>query len=233
MTATTTAASVSISPIDSLGVYLGLVSIITLKCKNIPSSDTTNTEACNALTDAVTKYRAMLSPLNAILPSVPDLEGLDTAGLLQYGHPIMEPDRYRELLKTLQRESSLYKESLKGDEIYSSYFSAENRDRRDKIMDAGNISPNWGDMVELLMSIASQERLTRQELQGAATQTKNLLIVSLFPQILVLTCIVMQYTLLKKRELAAKRRTQQIARDRRLLDQLMERRRGDQQIEMV
>ena len=230
---TTTATPVSISPIESLGVYLGLVSIITLKCKNISSSDLTNTEACNALTDAVTKYRAMLSPLNAILPSVPDLEGLDTTRLLQYGHPIMEPDRYKELLKTLQRESSLYKESLKGDEIYSSYFSSENRDRRDKIVDTGNISPNWGDMVELLMSIAGQERLTRQELNGAATQTKTLLIVSLFPQILVLTCIIMQYTLLKKRELAAKRRTQQIARDRRLLDQLMERRRGDQQIEMV
>ena len=77
-----------------------------------------------------------------------------------------------------------------------------------------------------------QVRMARQEAMQGSKQAKWLLIVSLLPQILVLTCIILQYMLLKKRELAAKRRNQQIARDRQLLDQLMERRR-EAPLEMV
>jgi len=225
---------VSITPIEVLPVYLSLVGIITLKCKSVPSSEADLTAACTALSSAIAKYRAMLAPLSSILPAAKDLAELEGKGFDISKYPIMDPEEYRGILRTLQREAKLYSSPLSGDEIHAAYFSKENIEKRDSLIASGKMKVSWGNIIESMIGALGQTRLIRQEMQNNDQGIKMLLIASLLPQILVLSCIIMQYMLLKKREMGAKRRNQQITRDRQLLAQLVERRReGGQPIELV
>ena len=233
MPSTTLAPTVSITQFESLPVYLALVSIITIKCKKISAHETELKAACDSLSESVAKYRAMLEPLNSILPAVSDLSGLEVKGIDFARLSIVDPDTFQSILQTFQRETRIYDSTLPGDEIHAAYFSKENQEKRAGIIAKGGVTADWGELIELAIVTLGQVRMTRQESIQGGKQTKWLLVVSLLPQILVLTCIILQYMILKKRELAAKRRNHQIARDRQLLDQLMERRREGQQLEMV
>ena len=232
MPSTTTAPSVTFTQYETLPVYLALVSIVALKCKTISSEETKLKAACNSLSASVAKYRAVLEPINSILPQKSDLSGLDVQNLEFTRLSLIDPDAYKILLQTLQREDGLYQAALPGDKIHASFFSKEGREKTAKLIASGRTTAEWGDLIKLSVVTLGQVRMARQEAMQGSKQAKWLLIVSLLPQILVLTCIILQYMLLKKRELAAKRRNQQIARDRQLLDQLMERRR-EAPLEMV
>ena len=116
--------------------------------------------------------------------------------------------------------------------MHASYFSKESKQQRARWMEEGKYTADWGDLVRLAVVTLGQVRLARQESNQSGKQEKWLLIGSLLPQLLILSCISLQYMLLKKRELAARKRNNQINRDRQLLDQLMERRR-EAPIEMM
>lgn len=223
--------TVTFTQYETLPLYLSLVSIVTLKCKTISSEEADLKTACDALTASVAKYRKVLEPINSILPGAADLSSLDVPNLDFARLSLIDPDVYKAHLQTLQRENRLYTSDLPGDQIHESLFSKEGQEGLAKMI-TGKSTAAWEDLIKLSLAILGQVRMARQESMKGDKQAKWLLIVSLLPQILVLTCIILQYMLLKKRELAAKRRNQQIARDRQLLDQLMERRR-EPPIEMV
>ena len=70
MPPTTASPPMTLSQFESLPVYLALVSIVAQKCKTISSGETDLKLACDALSDAVAKYRTVIEPLGSILPAV-------------------------------------------------------------------------------------------------------------------------------------------------------------------
>ena len=229
---TTTAAPMSLSQFESLPVYLALVSIVAQKCKTISSGESDLKLACDSLSDAVAKYRTVIEPLGSILPAANDLSNLDIPGLSFAQMSIIQPNLFKGIMQTFQRETGLYDTRLPGDSMHASYFSKESQQQRARWMEEGKYTADWGDLVRLAVVTLGQVRLARQESNQSGRQEKWLLIGSLLPQLLILSCISLQYMLLKKRELAARKRNNQINRDRQLLDQLMERRR-EAPIEMM
>ena len=224
--------NVSVIPLENLSMYLTLVGLISLKCKSVPQSESQMKEACTSLTNAVAKYRTILAPYNTILPSVDDIANLNTEDLSLPKYPIINPQKYRSMLKTLQRETAVYPNVLTGDTVHSAYFSKEKKDAREVMTGSGKGAADWSDFFEVAFASLGQIRLMRQEQSKGGQATRTMLVAALLPQLLVLTCVIVQFVMLKKRQLAAKKRNQQIARDRQLLDQLMERRQN-QPIELV
>ena len=101
MPSTTAAPSVTFTQYETLPVYLALVSIVALKCKSISSEETKLKAACTSLSASVAKYRAVLEPINSILPQKSDLSGLDVQNLEFTRLSLIDPDAYKILLQTL------------------------------------------------------------------------------------------------------------------------------------
>ena len=233
-TSTTTATPVTgeLTPISLLPLYLSLVSVLNLKCKNVNSSEVDIKAACDAMTLSVRKYRSFLAPLGKILPTAADMIKIDGLEFDPPSFSVISPETYKKIVKRFHKIERLYPTSLRGDQIHGGFFNPEQKQiREEKGKGAEGIILTEDDFVDIVFTILEQTRLARIEAGSQHDQIKGYLIASLLPQALILLLVVAQYLLMRHRTRKAKKRNEKIAREQQLLGRLMEMRQPPRMVE--
>ena len=230
----TSTSPVEMAPIEMLPTYLMLVTVLNLKCKTVKEDDDANLiAACAALTLSVQKYRSFLAPLGKLLPAASDLRsGLSGVKWDDRDKPIISPEAFRKILKNFHKTETLYRVELPGDRIHDSFFSSEKlANRKEQLATKSKLILTEEGFVEQQYALLTQARLSRQESGQSFGYLYQLMIASLIPQILILTLVLAQWLLLKRRARAARKRNEKIAREQQLLGRLMEMRTDPRSIE--
>ena len=171
--------------------------------------------------DGTTLFKGILQPLDDLLPSTSQMSELKD---ISWTHPSTNETTIasKKLLGLISGTAALSKTPLQGDEEGDSFFSKERMSHINNLL-AKEELPELGnyDQFELTVQTLVQIRLARVADQNFFYWSKIMLVVALFPQLIILTFITIQFILLKRREHKMRRNTQRITRERTLMQSLL------------
>ena len=226
-----------VTPLALLPVYLALVATSRRNCVSIPSSQQVVVDACAKLSESVTKYREFLEPFATILPTNDQMEDIPSPfnPFTNWEFPSSPPNTtsYSDL-KTLVNDFlgmiHAFGRDMPGDENKASFFSHQKIAILTSQAASGQtleLGKNF--QTEIILASLSQVRMIRVEIESLETKFLGLLIASLFPSLLLFIFVLGQYACLRKRERNTRKQLAKSARERELLDRLIEMREGREQ----
>ena len=224
-----------VTPLALLPVYLALIATSRRSCVSIPSSQTQVVEACAKLSESVLKFREYLEPFATILPTTEQMKDIPSPFNPFATWDISSQNTTSHTdLKTLVNDflamnHDLGKE-MQGDEHKSSFFSRQQLAiLTSKAASSPSLDLGKNFQTEILLASLSQIRLIRVDLGALETKLLGLLLASLFPSVLLFIFVLGQYFCLRKRERNTRKQLAKSARERELLDRLIEMREGREQ----
>ena len=226
-----------VTPLALLPVYLALIATIRRSCFSIPSSQTEVAEACAKLSDSVKKFREYLEPFATILPTNEQMKDIpspfnpfaawDLSSVSQ--NSTSHTDLKTLVNDFLAMNHDIGKE-MPGDEHKSSFFSRQKLAiLTSQATTSENLDLGKNFQTEILLSSLSQIRLIRVDLGDLEKKLLGLLLASLVPSVLLFIFVLGQYLCLRKRERNTRKQLAKSARERELLDRLIEMREGREQ----
>ena len=224
-----------VTPLALLPVYLALIATSRRSCVSIPSSQTQVVEACAKLSESVLKFREYLEPFATILPTTEQMKDIPSPFNPFATWEISSQNTTSHTdLKTLVNDflamnHDIGKE-MQGDEHKSSFFSRQKLAiLTSKAASSPSLDLGKNFQTEILLASLSQIRLIRVDLGALETKLLGLLLASLFPSVLLFIFVLGQYFCLRKRERNTRKQLAKSARERELLDRLIEMREGREQ----
>ena len=224
-----------VTPLALLPVYLALIATSRRSCVSIPSSQTQVVEACAKLSESVLKFREYLEPFATILPTTEQMKDIPSPFNPFATWDISSQNTTSHTdLKTLVNDflamnHDLGKE-MQGDGHKSSFFSRQKLAiLTSQAASSQNLDLGKNFQTEILLASLSQIRLIRVDLGDLETKLLGLLLASLFPSVLLFIFVLGQYFCLRKRERNNRKQLAKSARERELLDRLIEMREGREQ----
>ena len=224
-----------VTPLALLPVYLALIATSRRSCVSIPSSQTQVVEACAKLSESVLKFREYLEPFATILPTTEQMKDIPSPFNPFATWDISSQNTTSHTdLKTLVNDflamnHDLGKE-MQGDGHKSSFFSRQKLAiLTSKAASSPSLDLGKNFQTEILLASLSQIRLIRVDLGDLETKLLGLLLASLFPSVLLFIFVLGQYFCLRKRERNTRKQLAKSARERELLDRLIEMREGREQ----
>ena len=197
---------------------------------SIPSSQTQVVEACAKLSESVLKFREYLEPFATILPTTEQMKDIPSPfnpfATWELSSSSQNSTSHTDL-KTLVNDflamnHDIGKE-MQGDEHKSSFFSRQKLAiLTSKAASSPNLDLGKNFQTEILLASLSQVRLIRVDLGALETKLLGLLLASLFPSVLLFLFVLGQYFCLRKRERNTRKQLAKSARERELLDRLIE-----------
>ena len=209
------------NPLSLLPLYLQLLALVKKNCVSVPDSETEKSSACKKIIDGTTLFKSILQPLDDLLPSTSQMSELKD---ISWTHPSTNETTIasKKLLRLISGTAALSKTPLQGDEEGDSFFSKERMSHINNLLTKEEL-PELGnyDQFDLTVQTLVQIRLARIADQKFFYWSKLMLVVALFPQLIILTFITIQFVLLKRREHKMRRNTQRITRERSLMQSLL------------
>ena len=224
-----------VTPLALLPVYLALIATSRRSCVSIPSSQTQVVEACAKLSESVLKFREYLEPFATILPTTDQMKDIPSPfnPLATWDISSQNTTSHTDL-KTLVNDflamnHDLGKE-MQGDGHKSSFFSRQKLAiLTSQAASSQNLDLGKNFQTEILLASLSQIRLIRVDLGDLEKKLLGLLLASLVPSVLLFIFVLGQYLCLRKRERNTRKQLAKAARERDLLDRLIEMREGREQ----
>ena len=224
-----------VTPLALLPVYLALIATSRRSCVSIPSSQTQVVEACAKLSESVLKFREYLEPFATILPTTEQMKDIPSPFNSFATWEISSQNTTSHTdLKTLVNDflamnHDLGKE-MQGDGHKSSFFSRQKLAiLTSKAASSPSLDLGKNFQTEILLASLSQIRLIRVDLGDLEKKLLGLLLASLVPSVLLFIFVLGQYLCLRKRERNTRKQLAKSARERELLDRLIEMREGREQ----
>ena len=226
-----------VTPLALLPVYLALIATIRRSCFSVPSSQTEVAEACSKLSDSVKKFREYLEPFATILPTEDQMKDIPSPlnPFAAWDLPSGAQNSTSHIdLKTLVNDFLTLNHDIggemPGDEHKASFFTRQKL----AILTSQAASSEQLDLgrhfqTEILFASLSQIRLIRVDLGNLEKKLLGLLLASLVPSVLLFIFVLGQYLCLRKRERNTRKQLAKAARERDLLDRLIEMREGREQ----
>ena len=224
-----------VTPLALLPVYLALIATSRRSCVSIPSSQTQVVEACAKLSESVLKFREYLEPFATILPTTEQMKDIPSPFNPFATWDISSQNTTSHTdLKTLVNDflamNHAFGKEMQGDEHKSSFFSRQKLAiLTSKAASSPSLDLGKNFQTEILLASLSQIRLIRVDLGALETKLLGLLLASLFPSVLLFIFVLGQYFCLRKRERNTRKQLAKSARERELLDRLIEMREGREQ----
>ena len=197
---------------------------------SIPSSQTQVLEACAKLSESVKKFREFLEPFATILPTTEQMKDIPSPfnPFATWELSSSSPNTTSHTdLKTLVNDflamNHAFGREMQGDEHKSSFFSRQKLAiLTSKAASSPKLDLGKNFQTEILLTSLSQVRLIRVDLGALETKLLGLLLASLFPSVLLFLFVLGQYFCLRKRERNTRKQLAKSARERELLDRLIE-----------
>ena len=226
-----------VTPLALLPVYLALVATSRRNCVSIPSSQQKVVDACAKLSESVTKFREFLEPFATILPTNDQMKDIPSPfnpfATWELSSSTPNTTSHSDL-KTLVNDfltmNHAFGKEMQGDEHKSSFFSRQKLAiLTSKAASGPTLELGKNFQTEILLASLSQVRMIRVEIGSLETKLLGLLLASLFPSLLLFIFVLGQYAYLRKRERNTRKQLAKSARERELLDRLIEMREGREQ----
>ena len=224
MASVASADALEVTPLSILPFFLTLISLIQRHCLSVNSNQTDLVAACNGLGSSVLEFRKFLSPFQGILPTADDLTNYNSLPWqLRTEH---NDTKVAEYLSQMFLDSFGEKPTvLNGDQTHKLLFSKASLDNLKRKLLKKEVSTfNLNQIAELNMNSLIQIRWTWLEMQSLKWYAVLLLAAAIIPSWVLLSCVLFQFLSLKRQQIKARRRTEQMTRDRMLLERLTSRR---------
>ena len=224
MASVASADALEVTPLSILPFFLTLISLIQRHCLSVNSNQTDLVAACNGLGASVLEFRKFLAPFQGILPTAADLTNYNS---LPWQLRTESNDT-----KVAEYLSQMFFDSfgeiptvLNGDQTHKLLFSKASLDNLKRKLLKKEVSTfDLSQIAELNMNSLIQIRWTRLEMQSLKWHAVLLLAAAIIPSWALLSCVLFQFLSLKRQQVKARRRTEQMTRDRMLLERLTSRR---------
>jgi hypothetical protein len=226
-----------VTPLALLPVYLALIATSRRSCVSIPSSQTQVVEACAKLSDSVKKFREYLEPFATILPTNEQMKDIPSPfnpfaawDLSSSSQNSTSHTDLKTLVNDFLAMNHDIGKEMPGDEHKSSFFSRQKiAILTSQAASSENLDLGKNFQTEILFASLSQIRLIRVDLGDLEKKLLGLLLASLVPSVLLFIFVLGQYLCLRKRERNTRKQLAKSARERELLDRLIEMREGREQ----
>ena len=215
-----------VAPLSYLPIYLHLVSMSKKNSQSVPASETALTKVCKDLVAGVTTFKDELETVKSILPTTAQMSELkDVAWTFPDTNETSQASR--QILKLFLDMRDTHPGRLAGDKLPGNIFSEERLDALQEDLNRPTLPELTNfDKIDLIMQILMQTRMTREEEAGFREWTKVMLVIVIFPQLLILLFIAIQFALLKRREHRIRRNTLRMSRERSMMQSLLAEMRG-------
>ena len=216
--------ALEVTPLSIIPFFLTLISLIQRHCLSVNSNQTDLVAACNGLGASVLEFRKFLAPFQSLLPTAADLTNYNS---LPWQLKTESNDtQVAEYLSQMVIDSFGEKPTvLNGDQTHKLLFSKASLDNLKRKLLKKEVSTfDLSQIAELNMNSLIQIRWTRLEMQSLKWYAVLLLAAAIIPSWVLLSCVLFQFLSLKRQQIKARRRTEQMTRDRMLLERLTSRR---------